>query len=398
MREVRRNELMRFATDPALRWFAAAERHASFADDPATSEEGEKWNAGVLLGGLSLKSDGYEVRRTGGTGLKREKNLNLTGSLALPGAATLRYVAFDRTDIDPKTKQPRNEIGSEWEAQAGAGAYQIVLKQIAYDNRRDVEIGTARQEIAITPRKALKRLGPFRDANLSLAYGIERSKEKAEGRNRKVSYKAGLGAHRVAFGYEETERAEGPGSVSRSFQWDSSPDRPLRFGALYRVQTRHGEPALWGRAWSAEYQVAPECRLAYRFGLNPEQPDGTTRPLRTESASFAGKLGRDGKIAAEYQTTLDLAKNTAARGASFSLLSPTSDVTAYEAQFSRRSTRTPDGGWTDLQSYALKYLHQSGEETRVEIAARWIRREGTVARQNKEPDEIQANVDVKLGL
>lgn len=389
----RRTEFQQIALDPKLPITGTGERRAAFLED-GKSEITEKWSGKATVGKLMLKTDGYDIRRVG-LALKSEKVQNFDGRLPLFRDWIATYGAYDRALKDPKTKVEMDEIGSELAVTGRVGTMGITLKEVRFDNRLDKIYGFTRNEITVVPLKPIT-LGPLKKSRLTVSYAADKVQEKAEGRTRRIAYDGMFGPHRVAFEYGDTITYQGPDTVTKSLLFDSDPNRRLHVLGQYKVRNVQGEAPIFVRAWTVDLKIAANQKFNYNYQVNPEQPNGAIRRVKSETAAYVADLGRGGKAAAGYKFINDFDKKTVTRGASFSLLSPTSDVTAYEFQYAREMTLTPEGR-LDTQSYALKYLFQPGEDTHIEVMAKWIDRTGTNPKK-VEPSEAQANVDVKVGL
>lgn len=388
-----RSEFQQFALDPAARITGSGERKTTVADS-GKSEISEKWNGRLALGGLSLKTEGYDTRRVG-MDLKSEKAYGVDGKLLLARGWSATYTAFDRANKDEKTKKDRSEVGSELMVAGRLGTFGVALKNAAFDNRLDKISGYTRREVVLTPLKPIS-VGPLKKSNITVAYSADTVEGNEAGRTRRLGYDAYLGPHRIAFEYADGIAYRGPDTLTKSFLLDSDPDRRIHVGLLYKVRNVQGEAPVFIRSWDVDLKISDGQKFTYDFVANAEKPDGTIDKIRSERAAYVADLGGGGKLSADYKSLEDFTKRTLTRGASFSLLSPTSEVTAYELQYIKELTVSAEGR-QQVQTYVLKYLYQPASATKVEVAARWVDRHESKSKQVL-PDEAQANIDVKLGL
>jgi hypothetical protein len=407
----KRNEFASFATDPAEPIFASGERRAVFGEKKA-SEISEKWNGGLALGGLALRTEGLDIRRAQMGALKSEKNYSLLGKMALMAGWKATYTAFDRTDKDPKTKLERDEIGSELIISGSAGPLQFALKSLDYENRMDETAERARQEISVTPVRSLS-LGPLQKGALTFAFGSDRIKagvkdeEAADnggntgGNTHGLTFEGLIGAHRLALDYADGLTADGLPTLSKGIRFTSDSRRRFLVNGLYkmkRVVTPKGAESLLLRAWNVNYQIVRGHKITYSFLSNPEKPDGSIEKRQAESIAYAAGFGSGGgTLSAEYRTAKDAAKDTTTRTTAFSLVSPASSFTAYEVSYISEDVLT-GGKLCGTETYILAYQFQPerGGATQVELAARWIERTGGDTSSPKDAaDEAQANIEIK---
>ncbi len=403
----KRTEFASFATDPAGPLFASGERRAVLGDKKA-SEVTEKWSGGLGLGGLSLRTEGLEIRRAQMGALKSEKNYSLLGKVALMAGWKAAYTAFDRTDRDPKTKLERDEIGSELTINGSAGLFQIALKNLDYDNRLDVSAERARQEITVTPTRFLA-LGPLQKGAITFAFGSDKIKAgvrneetagdgAAGGKTHSLTFEGLIGAQRVALDYADGLTAEGLPTLSKGIRFTSDSRRHLLVSGLYRMKrvvTPKGAESLLMRAWNVNYRIVRGHKITYSFLSNPEKPDGSIEKRQAESVAYVAGFGDGGMLSAEYRTAKDEAKDTTTRTTAFSLVSPASSVTAYEVSYLNEAVLAGDK-LCGTETYILAYQFQpEGGATQVELAARWIERTGDTVTPKDAPDEAQANIEIK---